>query len=121
VANFLTAEQILAANDLEKEAIDIPEWGGKVWIRTMMADERDSYEQEFVDLRRGYTKKGKMKSVRAKFCALVLCDENMQRLFTEEQVVALGEKSAKALDRVFEAGLKLNGFSQNDVEVLAGN
>lgn len=34
---------------------------------------------------------------------------------------ALGRKSAAALDRVFAAGQRLNGLTNQDVDELAGN
>jgi hypothetical protein len=36
-------------------------------------------------------------------------------------VALLGEKSAAALQRVFEVGQRLSGLSDGDVEELAGN
>ena len=41
--------------------------------------------------------------------------------FTENQVEELGKKSAKVLDRLFDAAQKLSGIGVDDVEALLGN
>lgn len=117
----LSAADILRVDDKKLQQLEVPEWGGAVWIRTMTATERDAFEQEFVDLRQGKTKSGTVANVRAKFAARILCDGNGARLFEDKDIPELGRKSASALDRVFDAGMKLNGFSKADVEELAGN
>lgn len=113
---MLTKEQILNANDSKIEAIDIPEWGGQVFIRTISGTERDNFEQSII--------KGKetdLTNLRAKFCVLVICDENGNRIFNDNHVSVLGKKSAAALDRIFDAGRKMNGMTDSDVKELEKN
>jgi hypothetical protein len=38
----LSADAILAADDIVTEAVDCPEWGGKVLVKAMTGAERDS-------------------------------------------------------------------------------
>ena len=40
-------------------------------------------------------------------------------MFTDKDVKALGEKSANALQRVFDVAQKLSGITPDDVEELA--
>jgi hypothetical protein len=42
-------------------------------------------------------------------------------LFTDEDVAALGQRSAAALERVFDAASRLSGLSAEDMEELAKN
>lgn len=44
----LTREAILSADDLPAETVDVPEWGGKVRIRTMTGSERDAFESSLI-------------------------------------------------------------------------
>ena len=37
----LTADQILAADDMGLKEVAVPEWGGSVFIRVMTVGERD--------------------------------------------------------------------------------
>ncbi len=44
----LTAEQILAADDMGLKKVTVPEWGGDVFIRVMSVGERDEYERMWI-------------------------------------------------------------------------
>ena len=112
---ILNKAAILAANDKKMVEIEVSEWGGIVKVRVMSGTERDRFEAEFV----GGNKSVDM--VRAKLVAKCLCDEDGNRLFTEQEIPALGEKSASVLDKLFTACMKLNRFTKDDVEDLAGN
>ena len=116
----LTREAILSADDLPAETVDVPEWGGKVRIRTMTGSERDAFESSLIGTGGKDTSKN-LRDLRARFASLVIVDESNERLFSEKDVKALGRKSAAALDRVFAAGQRLNGLSNQDVDELAGN
>lgn len=114
---MLSAEQILAANDTGIESVDVPEWGGSVCIRTMTGTERDSWELYY----QSEVKKRDNANVRAKLCALTICDESGKRLFTDQQVADLAKKNAKALDRVFTAATRLNKITEDEIEELEKN
>jgi len=114
---MLNRESILQTNDLPSELVSVPEWGGEVYVRTLTGTERDAFEQALS----GKKNKPNLDNVRARFAVLTICDENGKRLFSDGDVKALGEKSASALDRVFEVASRLNGFSSEDAEELAKN
>lgn len=125
---ILSREQILEAQDMEKELVDVPEWGGPVYVRALTGAERDAFEDSMVEMR--VVRKGRKRetvpqmryqNLRARLCALTICDEEGNRLFKDEDVHALGKKSAAALDRVFEVAQRLSGLREEDVEELAGN
>lgn len=113
---LLTKIAILSADDLHKELVEVPEWGGEVYIRTMTGTERDAFEVAL--LADGQTGAA---NVRAKLLARCLCDADGGRLFDDRDIAALGKKSASALDRCFSVAQRLNGFTKGDVEELAGN
>lgn len=110
-------DQILKADDLKRAPVEVPEWGCTVHVRAMSGRERDAWEQWLVD------SKAKRDNVRARYCCLTLVDEKGGRLFsdTDEDIEALGAKSAAALDRVFSAALALNAMSADEQESLEGN
>lgn len=109
----LDAAQILDADDLPREWVPVPEWGGGVYVRSMMAVERDAWEQLQL--------KSKRQNARGHLCALVSVNEAGERLFTDEQAVALGKKAAGAVDRIFSVAIRLNGFGVRDIEDLEKN
>lgn len=106
----LTASQILAANDTKIEAVDVPEWGGTVYVRVLRGTDRDRFEE--------WVNKEKDKSVRCRFLVSALCDDKGSLLFTPGQVEALNEKSGDVLSRVFERAWDINYLSPKAVDEL---
>lgn len=111
----LTRDQILAATDSVIEAVEVPEWGGLVYVRNLKGRARDQFEGS------RYRMKGDKVEVihentRAKLLSLCLCDEAGNLLFTEQDVWALGEKNAAVLDRLFETAQRLSALRPKDVE-----
>lgn len=113
---LLTREQILHADDIKKEIVPVPEWGGEIQITTMTGFGRDAWETQISG--KG---EGKDKNLRAKLVAATAIDAEGELLFQEKDVVELGKKSAAALDRAFEVALRLNKIGPSDVEELAKN
>lgn len=116
---LLTKEQILGAKDLVKEELEISEWGGMVTVRTLTGAERDLFEREvFID---GDVDKRNMENFRAKLVSLTLIDSEGNRMFSFDDLKALGSKSACALDKVFAVAQRLAGLRKEDVEELTKN
>ena len=113
----LTRDLILEADDLVRETVDVPEWGGQVIVRTMTGTERDTFELNVTEQRRAK----RQPNLRALLAALTIVDENGGRVFSEDDAVRLGLKSAGALDRVFAVAARLNCIGQGDVEALEKN
>lgn len=114
----LTKEQILAANDLPREEVACPKWGGSVWVRTMSGTERDAYESEILALKQE-GQAVNYDNFRSRFLVRTICDESGGRLFVDSDVQALGAKSAKELDRLYDVAAKLNRMREEDVAALA--
>ena len=115
----LTAADIFAAHDEEIKEVEVPEWGGVVYVKGMTGAERDRYEKTFMEWRE---KKGKLTNMRASMLVMCLVDENGRRLFTSSSsdIEALGAKSAKVLDRLWDVARDMCGMTTEDVEELAG-
>lgn len=107
---ILTKDAILAADDLPKERVNVPEWGGDVYVRTMTGTDRDAFEASLIG------KDGRLENVRARLVSLTICSESGDRLFTDDEISSLGNKSAKALDRLFAVSQRLNGIGAEQVE-----
>lgn len=111
---------ILAAKDMKLEALEVPEWGGTVYVRVMSGAERDSFEADCTEVSRKGSKP-KLENIRAKLAVRVLCDQNGNRLFADSDAAELGKKNSKAIDRVWESANRLNALRTADVEELAKN
>jgi len=114
----LNRDDILKVSDISIEEVDVPEWGGSVFVKGMTGTERDAFESSIVQ-QRGKNSSVNMSNIRAKLSAQTICDEAGERLFTDADVKALGKKSATALQRVFDVAQRLSGISGDDVEELA--
>ena len=118
--SLLSKTAILAAQDLQTEDVEVPEWGGAVRVRSFTGRERDAFEASMVR-GDGRDRKVDLTNMRARLVGLTVIDETGQRLFTDDEVDLLGAKSGAALDRVFAVAQKLNGLSGADVEELSKN
>lgn len=114
--SLLDRAAIIAANDLKREEVDVPEWGGTVVVRELTAKERDTFfewvrkngDNAFSDFR--------VRAVR-----LSLIDEQGNHLFDEADEPGLASKSTAVIDRLFEAASRLSGLQQKDVEEIGKN
>jgi hypothetical protein len=114
---LLNRNQILEAQDIKTEIVEVPEWGGEVTVKLLTGTERDQFESSVID------DKGKFKkdNIRAKLVLKCVVDEQGNPLFQPADLEALGAKSAAALDRVFSVAQKLNRMGAQDLEELAKN
>jgi hypothetical protein len=119
--SLLTKEQILGADDRRTEDVEVPEWGGTVRVRALSGRERDAYEAGIVQVRGDGSRNVTLENIRSRLVSLTAVDESGERIFSDGDVKALGEKSAAALERVFDVARKLSGLSEDDVEELAGD
>jgi hypothetical protein len=117
MSQLLTAAEILAADDLPREKVECPEWGGHLYIRTLTGKERDAFEASVV----GKGSSTNLVNVRARLVALAGCNDAGEPIFTAAQVDALGDKSAAALSRCFDVASRLNHLSNRDIEELEKN
>ena len=62
-----------------------------------------------------------LQNVRARLVALSVVDADGARIFDERDIGALGEKSAQALERVFQVAMRLSGLTPTDVKDLTEN
>jgi hypothetical protein len=109
----LSRDAIKKAQDWKLEKVEVPEWGGDVYLRTLSGTERDLFEDGYADQ--------KMKNFRARFLALSLCDDNGERLYGDDEASELGTKSSVVLNRLFDKAWALNAFRTKDVDALGND
>lgn len=115
---LLSRDQILSADDLKTEDVDIPAWGGMVRVRTMTGKDRDAFGESL-----GVDANGNIDvtNYRAKLLAHCIIDESGNLLFSEADIVALGNKSASAIVTAFEVAERLNGTGSVTVKAIEKN
>jgi len=116
----LSREDILKAEDRRIEVVEVPEWGGSVRVRSMTGAERDQFEGEVLDIRRGGVEL-KRANFRARLVVRTVVGDDDKPMFSPGDLEALGAKSAAALDRVIAIAMRLNGLEPGALEVAAKN
>jgi hypothetical protein len=102
---LLSREDILNANDRRTDVEDVPEWGGQIKLRALSGVERDHYLATLYTMKSNGKGGMEIASVsaegsQARLVAMSAIDETGERLFSEADVVALGEKDGAVLSRV---------------------
>lgn len=117
---FLGRDEILNADDLTTEVVEVPEWGGKVRVKGLTGEERDQFEASVIG-ENTKNKRRNLGNLRARLVAMAVVDGEGKALFKRGDIPALGRKSAAALDRVFEKAMELSGMRDEDIDELTEN
>lgn len=114
----LSKDDILEADDTEDlEEVEVPEWGGSVYVGEMSAAERDRLEDDTYDLdEKGQMRGLSMVGYRARVLALTLRDADGEQLFDYEDWRQIADKAARPVDKVFTVAAEKNGLSEEDIE-----
>lgn len=107
----LSKSEILGALDLPTERVEVPEWGGAIFIRPLTAAEQDRLQRD----------PNIAENVNARLACLCIVDETGAQLFTEDDVEALGKKSAAAMARVVQAMARVNAATLLHREEISKN
>lgn len=118
--SVLKRDDILKARDIATELVKVPEWGGEVLVSGLSGSERDAFEESILVMRQKKVTYD-IQNIRAKLCSVGIKDEDGRRIFSDDDIEALGRKSAAALDRVFTAIQRLSALSSEDIDRLQKN
>lgn len=99
-------DTILAAQDLPRESVDVPEWGCRVWLRPLMLGERDRYLHYY----QRATAQEQPVHLSAMLVSLAVVDEQGANVFTEGDLGLIGQKCAPVVDRLAARIQELSGL-----------
>lgn len=122
VVGVLSKDQILGAQDLKRVFVDVPEWGGGVFVRSLTGAQRDAWEDGWSAWREKLF--GNNPTARDWHAYLVYwtaCDETGRQLFEESDIPRLQAKSSKALQLIAGVAQKLNGLGAGEIEAAVKN
>lgn len=113
---MLNREQILAAPDLRRETVAVPEWGGDVVVSELSA----AALAEFLGMAFDDAGKAKLAPVlfNAHLAAAAIVGEDGKPLFAGGELVG---KNPQVVARVAEVANRLNFLHAGAVEEVAGN
>lgn len=112
---------ILGAADLPLEKVEVPEWGGGVWIRPLTLDERDQFENWTTRRQDGDRRLTDCRGGIAKMVIACVVDARCERVFQDNEVEHLQKKSARAVQRIYARIVEQNGLSAEAVDGLKKN
>lgn len=119
---LLTRAQIDTADDRNWEDVEVPEWKGSVRILGLSGTERDAYEASMVRMgSQGNVQGVNLLDASARLLAKCLVDEDFQRLYTDKEVKALGQKNGAVIKRLYKEAQRLSGLGKKATEDAAGN
>lgn len=108
-------EKILAADDIVREPVEVPEWDCTVEVRSMTGAERT----RILDL--ALQDDGEM-NLQMVYPEVVIAStfdpETGAQVFTPADRDALQQKNAAATDRIAQVGLRLGGFTSAAVDAV---
>jgi hypothetical protein len=106
-------DQILAAEDIPSEKVTVPEWGVTVDVRGMTGAERTRIMDKAVDQQGGINLQFVYPEI---VIATSFDNETGEQIFKPSDRDTLLSKSAVALDRLAQVGMRLSGFTQDSAD-----
>lgn len=105
-------------NDTPTEIVEIPEWNGvKVLVKGFTLGAKDDFLASILDKQ---TNEPNVKAFNVGILVGTAYDpESGEKLFSEEDVPVLKQKSAAAIDRLIQVGQRLSGLTEEAVDVAA--
>lgn len=97
---FLTADEILAADDIPEDTVEVPEWGGKVRVRGLTLKQLSAIAQKAI---RRNPQTGQDETNREISVLLTIQAGMVNPKLSNQQLQRLSEKSGAATTRVLQA------------------
>ncbi len=110
----LSKEDILEAQDIQTDTVDVPEWGGTVHVRALNAVERGKLDNLGAQARLDGT--AQLEDMHVMTVQMGVIDDDGQRVFSEDDIPELREKAAAPMERISERIWEMSGISEEDVE-----
>ena len=105
---FLSRDQIIGADDKVIERIEVPEWNGTIYLRVLSAHERDLFDASTRDSSGNFNRIDQA----PKMLVRMICDSEGRLLLAQDDVDVLASKSSRALERLFDVALRINGYTE---------
>ena len=106
MSSYLDFTTIAAADDLARDVVDLPEWGGRLHVRELTVGER---------LQLGSMHGENPERIPAWLVAVAACKADGSALFPDRaEAEAMLSRKGKALEKAAQAVLRLSGLGDED-------
>lgn len=109
----LNRQAILTANDSGCKPVDVPEWGGRVFLRKWTGRQRQEF-RAWTEQRKGDTLADA--EISSHIVVMSVCDQEGKLLFSNGDEELLLAKSGSVLNRIATEALQHNGLAAEAVE-----
>ena len=111
---IINRDQALKADDLRRDKVEIPEWGGDLYVREITGAESlvfDSWMAENKD-----NKKVLGVGWHPIMVMLCACDDKGKRIFQDDDLELLKGKNKVVISRIAEKAIKINKMGADEIE-----
>lgn len=108
-------DKILASFDCKGDAIEVPEWNTKVYIKQLSMGESIEFQSRLGGSDENDTTTT-MRNMVA-YVAKCLCDEEGNRIFGDEDEYLLETRSSAVIQRLFGEAVKANSLNEDNDEI----
>lgn len=114
----LTRESIFASDDTGFESIEVPEWGGTLYVRGLNGLEREEMENHFL---KGDDSSVDITGQKVKMLIACVVDKDRNQIFKPNDAGKINKKSGVVIDKIFGVCCRLSGLTDAAIEEIKGN
>ena len=111
----LSKMDVIRNKELKKVLVDVPEWGGSLWVQEMTGEQRDRFDRWVTEKADG------VGGFRVRVLIATVVDEEGIPLFSDLDIPDLNKKSGKAVAKLSDKGMELSGMTEGAKEVEIKN
>ena len=117
----LDRDAILGADDLRREPVAVPEWGGTVYVQTMTAAQLGKWQALIRSKKDDASNVEDHIDAMTTLLCFTLTDANGVRLFENGDAERLGERNPTVLRRLMDKALEVNALDKQASEEVEKN
>ena len=109
MSKYLNAESILAAEDFMFAEVDVPEWGGKVRVRSLSGSQRTMIKKA--------VENKDTDDLEELITVMSVVDDDGKRILQRKQIPQLKEKSTAPISRIAQKVMEISGISNPEMAI----
>lgn len=117
----LSRTAIIAAQDIRRQRVEVPEWDGYVFVQVMTAAERNAFDQSVITIGADGKRVTSLDNFRLKLVGRCLVDDNGKLCFGPDELDDLAAKNGAVISRLADIALEFNGMAAGSVEDATKN
>lgn len=117
-------DDILDADDLRREPVEVPEWGLEdgLYVQELPALNMQEWATEMEEFQEKLQSGTADVDWRARLLVETLVDEDGERVFEDGDMADLSRKANSVIDRLADQAMRVNGFEPDEmIEAVEGN